>query len=61
MMNKSSVTANRTSWVIMDRSWTCWSVRNKSMITFTAQIFLITILIFAKAIKRMNIVALWTS
>jgi len=56
MMNEGCLATYRASRIFMNYSGT-WSFRCELVITVTAEIFLITIFIFAETIKRMRIVA----
>ncbi len=59
MMKKCCFTTNRTTRVFRFL-FRCWSIRSKLVITFTAKVLLISIFIFAVAIKRFFIIAFWT-
>ena len=59
VMKKCCFTANRATGVFR-HLFRRWSIRSKLVITFTAKVFLITISIFAIAIKRIFIIAFWT-
>src|SRR5690606_14235977 len=58
VMKKCCFTANRATGVFR-HLFRRWSIRSKLVITFTAKVFLITISIFAIAIKRIFIIAFW--
>ena len=59
VMKKSCLTTNRTTRIFR-HLFRHWSIRSKLVITLTAKILLITIFIFAIAIKRIFIIAFWT-
>ena len=58
VMKKCCFTANMAKGVF-SHLFRRWSIRSKLVITFTAKVFLITISIFAIAIKRIFIIAFW--
>src|SRR5690554_291146 len=58
VMKKRCFTTNRTTR-IFGHFFRHWSIRSKLVIALTAKVLLITIFIFAIAIKRIFIVAFW--
>ncbi len=59
VMKKCCFTANMATGVFR-HLFRRWSIRSKLVIALTAKVLLITIFIFAIAIKRIFIIAFWT-